>query len=127
MCLTNVCTVQDKKLKELFPTIPSLDTLHSLGMDGLKADVILVDTEKDKKLSMLKQLSAAFKGLSSNPALVIKKIASLVSFHWPEGEFNILLAKVEGVVCQAQSCKRKMLNKYLQSLYNFYTFPKMRI
>lgn len=105
--------MQDKKLKELFPTIPSLDTLQSLGMDGLKADIILVDTVKDKKLSMLKQLSAAFKGLSSNPALVIKKIASLVSFHWPEGEFKILLAKVEGVVCQAQSCKRKMLNKYL--------------
>ncbi|KAJ1688401.1 hypothetical protein LUZ63_019791 [Rhynchospora breviuscula] len=70
--------IPDKKLKELFPTIPSLDELQSLGLDGLKADIILVDTEKDKKLCMLKQLSAAFKGLSSNPALVIKKIASLV-------------------------------------------------
>ncbi|KAJ4821588.1 Protein kinase superfamily protein [Rhynchospora pubera] len=70
--------IPDKKLKELFPTIPSLDELQSLGLDGLKADIIVVDTEKDKKLCMLKQLSAAFKGLSSNPALVIKKIASLV-------------------------------------------------
>lgn len=70
--------IPDIKLKDLFPTIPSLDELQSLGMDGLKADIILVDTEKDKKLCMLKQLSAAFKGLSSNPALVIKKIASLV-------------------------------------------------
>jgi Ethylene-responsive protein kinase Le-CTR1 len=81
--------MQDKKLKELFPTIPSLDELQSLGMDGLKADIILVDTEKDKKLCMLKQLSAAFKGLSSNPALVIKKIASLVRFYWPKEEFNM--------------------------------------
>ena len=72
--------MQDKKLKELFDTIPSPDDLYSLGAEGLKADIILVDAEKDKKLSMLKQLSAALvKGLSTNPALLIKKIAGLVS------------------------------------------------
>lgn len=77
--------MQDKKLKELFDTIPSLDDLYSLGREGLKADAILVDAEKDKKLSMLKQLSiASVKGLNTNPALLIKKIAGLVSFlfHW---------------------------------------------
>lgn len=73
--------MQDKKLKELFHAIPSLDELYSLGLEGLKADIILVDAEKDKKLSKLKQLIVALvKGLNSNPALMIKKIAGLVSF-----------------------------------------------
>lgn len=72
--------MQDKKFKELFRTIPSPDELYSLGMEGLKADIILVDAEKDKKLSKLKQLIVALvKGLHSNPALMIKKIAVLVS------------------------------------------------
>ncbi|KAJ6830695.1 ATP binding protein [Iris pallida] len=70
--------IPDKKLKELFDAIPSLDDLYCLGVEGFKA-VILVDAEKDKKLSMLKQLSAALvKGLNTNPALLIKKIAGLV-------------------------------------------------
>ncbi|XP_008655169.1 uncharacterized isoform X3 [Zea mays] len=70
--------IPDKKLKETFPTIPSLDDLQTLEADGLKADIIIVDTERDKKVFMLKQLSAALvKGLSSSPALVIKKIAGL--------------------------------------------------
>lgn len=72
--------MQDKKFRELFNTIPSPDELYSLGLEGSKADIILVDFDKDKKLSMLKQLSAAMvKGLHANPALVIKKIAGLVS------------------------------------------------
>lgn len=72
--------MQDKKFKDLFRTIPSPDELYSLGMEGLKADIILVDAEKDKKLSKLKQLIVAVvKGLHSNPALMIKKIAVLVS------------------------------------------------
>jgi len=71
--------IPDKKLKESFPTIPSLDDLQALESDGLKADIIIVDTERDKKVFMLKQLSAALvKGLNSSPALVIKKIAGLV-------------------------------------------------
>ncbi|XP_042451148.1 dual specificity protein kinase shkD-like isoform X5 [Zingiber officinale] len=70
--------IPDRKIKELFSTIPSPDDLHSLGMEGFKADIILVDAEKDKKLSILKQLSAAMvKGLHNNPALLIKKIACL--------------------------------------------------
>jgi hypothetical protein len=72
--------IQDKKLKETFLTIPSLEDLQTLEADGLKADIIIVDIEKDKKIFMLKQLSAALvKGLNSSPALVIKKIAGLVS------------------------------------------------
>uniref|UniRef100_A0A0E0JMB1 Protein kinase domain-containing protein n=1 Tax=Oryza punctata TaxID=4537 RepID=A0A0E0JMB1_ORYPU len=71
--------IPDKKLKENFPTIPSLDDLQTLEADGLKADIIMVDAERDKKLFMLKQLSGALvKGLNSSPALVIKKIAGLV-------------------------------------------------
>lgn len=71
--------MQDKRLKELFDSIPSLDELHALGGEGYKADIILVDTEKDKKLSMLKQLIMALvKGLNSNPAAMIRKIAGLV-------------------------------------------------
>jgi hypothetical protein len=50
-----------------------------LGEEGFKADIILVDAEKDKKLSMLKQLIVALvKGLNSNPPAMIKKIAGLV-------------------------------------------------
>ena len=70
---------QDKRLKELFDTIPTLEELHALGGEGYRADIILVDAEKDKKLSMLKQLIVALvKGLNSNPAAMIKKIAGLV-------------------------------------------------
>ncbi|GKV17157.1 hypothetical protein SLEP1_g27693 [Rubroshorea leprosula] len=72
--------VLDKRLKDSFDRIPTLDELHALGGDGFKADIILVDAEKDKKLSMLKQLIVALvKGLNSNPAAMIKKIAGLVS------------------------------------------------
>lgn len=52
-----------------------MDELHALGEEGYRADIILVDLEKDKKLSMLKQLIVALvKGLNSNPAAIIKKI-----------------------------------------------------
>ncbi|KAF3444013.1 hypothetical protein FNV43_RR13703 [Rhamnella rubrinervis] len=72
--------VPEKRLKEIFDDIPTLDELHALGGEGFKSDIILVDSAKDKKLSMLKQLiSALVKGLNSNPAAMIKKIAGLVS------------------------------------------------
>ncbi|KAI7990009.1 hypothetical protein LOK49_LG13G01216 [Camellia lanceoleosa] len=48
--------VAERRLKELFDSIPSLDELHALYSEGLRADVIVVDN-KDKKLSMLKQLT----------------------------------------------------------------------
>ena len=71
--------MQGTRLKELFDSIPTLDELHALGGEGFGADIILVDSERDKKLSMLKQLIVALvKGLNSNPAAVIKKIAGLV-------------------------------------------------
>ncbi|KAL9322380.1 hypothetical protein ACSQ67_010433 [Phaseolus vulgaris] len=69
-----------KKTQGTFDNIPTLDELHALSGEGFKADIILVDSEKDKKLSMLKQLIVALvKGLNSNPAAIIKKIAGLVS------------------------------------------------
>ncbi|KAH9791339.1 protein kinase domain-containing protein [Citrus sinensis] len=71
---------EDKRLKELFDSIPTVDELHALGGEGHRADIILVDSKKDKKLSMLKQLIVALvKGLNSNPAAMIKKIAGLVA------------------------------------------------
>ena len=71
--------MQDRRFKELFDTIPSLDELYALGSEGLRAYVILVDADKDKKLSMLKQLIATLvRGLNSNPPAVVKKIAGLV-------------------------------------------------
>ncbi|KAL0914795.1 hypothetical protein M5K25_015176 [Dendrobium thyrsiflorum] len=75
---------KDKKLKDLFDAIPTPGDLYAPGAEGLKADIILVDAEKDKKLFMLKHLSAALvKGLNNNPALLIKKIDGLVSFPFP--------------------------------------------
>jgi hypothetical protein len=72
--------LQEKILKECFETIPSPDDLYSLGIEGFKAEIILVDLERDKKLSALKQLCTALaKGLNSNPAAMIKKVAGLVS------------------------------------------------
>ncbi|CAA3016534.1 serine threonine- kinase EDR1-like isoform X1 [Olea europaea subsp. europaea] len=72
--------VPDKKLKELYEDIPTLEELHALELEGFRAEVILVDAVKDKKLSMLKQLIVTLvKGLNANPAAMIKKIAGLVS------------------------------------------------
>lgn len=68
---------------ELYEDIPTLEEIHDLELQGLRADVILVDLLKDKKLSMLKQLIVALvKGLAANPAAMIKKIAGLVSISW---------------------------------------------
>uniref|UniRef100_A0A1D1Y907 non-specific serine/threonine protein kinase n=2 Tax=Anthurium amnicola TaxID=1678845 RepID=A0A1D1Y907_9ARAE len=92
--------IPDKKLKELFDTIPAPDDLYLLGVEGLKAEVIVVDMEKDKKLSMLKQLSAALvKGPNSNPASIIKKIAGLVSdfYRRPNSELSPAKSALEGI------------------------------
>lgn len=71
--------MQEKRLKDTFDEIPTVEELLALRAEGFKADIILVDTAKDKKLSMLKQLIMALvKGLNSNPAAMIKKIAGLV-------------------------------------------------
>ncbi|KAJ8499223.1 hypothetical protein OPV22_009775 [Ensete ventricosum] len=122
--------IPDKKLKELFDTIPSPDDLHSLGMEGFKADIILMDAEKDKKLSMLKQLSAAMvKGLHNNPALLIKKIAGLVfdfykrpnserspakaavedASHWMENKGIQLLGQIKHGSCRPRAILFKVL------------------
>nr|XP_018681008.1 PREDICTED: U-box domain-containing protein 51-like isoform X2 [Musa acuminata subsp. malaccensis] len=92
--------IPDKKLKELFDTIPSPDELFSLGMEMSMADIILVDAERDKKLSMLKQLSAAMvKGIYANPALVIRKIAGLVFdfYKRPNSELSPAKASVDDI------------------------------
>ncbi|XP_047331169.1 probable serine/threonine-protein kinase SIS8 [Impatiens glandulifera] len=68
------------RLRQLDTSIPSLDGIFSLDSEDIIADIILVDAEKDKKLSMLKQLAVTLvKGLDSNPSILTKKIAGLVS------------------------------------------------
>ncbi|VYS60809.1 unnamed protein product [Arabidopsis thaliana] len=72
--------IPDNRLKQLFNNIPTLEDLHALGDEGLKADVILVDFQKDKKLFRQKQLiTKLVSGLNSKPATIIKKIAGLVA------------------------------------------------
>ncbi|XP_076938001.1 serine/threonine-protein kinase CTR1-like [Bidens hawaiensis] len=69
----------EKRLKEKFDMIPSLEELHVLESEGFKVNVIVVDMQKDKKVSMLPQLALTLaNGLTSNPAAVIKKIGGLV-------------------------------------------------
>ncbi|KAK9676954.1 hypothetical protein RND81_11G112500 [Saponaria officinalis] len=88
----------DKKLKEMFGRLPTLDELSALENDGYRADIILVDGLRDKKLHMLKQLvTALVKGLNSNPAAVIKKIAGLVSdlYKRPNTESSPVKASLE--------------------------------
>ncbi|XP_016545273.1 RAF proto-oncogene serine/threonine-protein kinase isoform X3 [Capsicum annuum] len=90
--------VPEKRLKECFEDIPTLDELHALELEGLGADVILVDAKKDKKLSMLKQLIVTLvKGLNSNPAAMIKKIAGLVAdvYKRPNSELSHAKASLE--------------------------------
>ncbi|KAL3821412.1 hypothetical protein ACJIZ3_007317 [Penstemon smallii] len=90
--------VPDKKLKELYEDIPTLEELQVLELEGLRADVILVDAAKDKKLHMLKQLIVTLvKGLNSNPAAMIKKIAGLVSdfYKRPNSELSPKKASLE--------------------------------
>lgn len=83
--------IPEKNLKEIFDTIPSPDDLYALGVESHRSELILVDAERDKKLSMLKQLVVALvRGLNSNPAAVIKKIAGLVSdfYKRPSSELS---------------------------------------
>ncbi|CAK9133223.1 unnamed protein product [Ilex paraguariensis] len=86
--------IPEKRLKEQFDNIPTLEELNALGLERLRADVILVHAEKDKKLCMLKQLIMALvKGLTSNPAAVIKKIAGLVSDFYKRPNVELSPAK----------------------------------
>ncbi|XP_049347135.1 serine/threonine-protein kinase EDR1-like [Solanum verrucosum] len=90
--------VPEKRLKERFEDIPTLDELHALELEGFGADVILVDAKKDKKLTMLKQLTITLvKGLNASPAAMIKKIAGLVSdvYKRPNSEISHAKAALE--------------------------------
>lgn len=119
--------IPEKGLKDLFDDIPTLDQLYDLEFEGFKADIILVDAEKDKKLFMLKQLIVALvKGLRSNPAAMIKKIATLVSDFYKRPNLepkhmdvgNLVLTENQGVQLLGQikhgSCRpRAILFKVL--------------
>lgn len=85
--------IPEKRLKEVFGNIPTMDELYALAGEH-RADVILVDAEKDKKLSWLKQLIMTLvKGLKSNPAAMIKKIAGLVSDFYKRQNSELSPAK----------------------------------
>ncbi|KAL9262224.1 putative serine/threonine-protein kinase SIS8 [Drosera capensis] len=72
--------IPDTRLKDKFDRLPALDELLALEAEGFRADIIFVDAQRDKKLSMLKQLIITLvKGLNSYPAAIVKKIAALVS------------------------------------------------
>ena len=61
-----------------------------MDSEGFAPNVILVDTNKDKKLSMMKQLALTLvKGLSSSPTAMIKKIAGLVCLHY--ASFHLII------------------------------------
>ncbi|KAG6419247.1 hypothetical protein SASPL_121463 [Salvia splendens] len=90
----------ERRFKELFDTIPSIDELQALDADGLRPNVILVDARKDKKLSMLKQLAVTLvRGLNPNPAAIIKKLAGLVCdfFKRPKLEPDHVRGALEAV------------------------------
>ncbi|KAG5402412.1 hypothetical protein IGI04_017019 [Brassica rapa subsp. trilocularis] len=60
----------------LFKSIPTLEELRALGDEGLKADVIVVDLDKDNKIKWLKKLAIVLE--RSNPAKAVKIIGDLV-------------------------------------------------
>lgn len=69
--------IPEKWFKQRFDDIPTLDELLALEAEGFKADIILVDSAKDKKLSMLKQLIAAqVRGLNSNAQVCVEFVLS---------------------------------------------------
>ncbi|CAA0823663.1 Mitogen activated protein kinase kinase kinase-related [Striga hermonthica] len=90
----------ERRFKELFDTIPTIDELQAMDAEGIRPNVILVDAGKDKKLSMLKQLAITLvRGLNSNPAAMIKKIAALVCdfFRRPKSEPDYVKGALEEV------------------------------
>ncbi|KAL5989669.1 hypothetical protein ACLOJK_010562, partial [Asimina triloba] len=106
--------IPEKRIKDHFDNIPSPDELWSLGMEGHKADIILVDTEKDKKLASLRQLTVALvKGLSSNPAAMIKKIAGLVFdvYKRPNSELSPAKSSQEELIHAAETCGVQLLSQ----------------
>ncbi|CAH8385369.1 unnamed protein product [Eruca vesicaria subsp. sativa] len=68
-------TDDDDRFK-LFKSIPTLEELHALGGEGLEADVIIVDLDKDNKIKRLTKLAIA--EVHSNPTKAIQIIGELV-------------------------------------------------
>ncbi|XP_057860155.1 serine/threonine-protein kinase CTR1 isoform X2 [Cryptomeria japonica] len=108
-----------KTLKEQFDTIPSPEELSALGPEGVRADAILVDSEKDIKLAKLKELTVALvKGLSSNPALIIRKIAEVVSdfYGGPVSEAGVGKYLIDDGASLADSFEFQLLGKIKNGL-----------
>uniref|UniRef100_A0A7N0TZQ8 non-specific serine/threonine protein kinase n=1 Tax=Kalanchoe fedtschenkoi TaxID=63787 RepID=A0A7N0TZQ8_KALFE len=106
--------VPEKRLKELFSCVPTLDELSALEDEDVKPDIILVDTNKDKKLLMLKELAVALvRGLKSNPSAIIRKIARLVSdfYKQPSAEPSPRKAELEESFVIADKGGVKMLGQ----------------
>eukprot|EP00252_Welwitschia_mirabilis_P027989 TRINITY_DN9886_c0_g1_i1.p1 TRINITY_DN9886_c0_g1~~TRINITY_DN9886_c0_g1_i1.p1 ORF type:complete len:856 (-),score=182.72 TRINITY_DN9886_c0_g1_i1:397-2964(-) len=120
----------DQRLKARYTTVPTLDELSALASEGIRADPILVDAEKDKRVAKLKQYTiASVKGLSSNATLAIKKIAEVVCefyggphveagpsklsaeemFSFSENQGVILLGQMKNKSCRPRALLFKVL------------------
>ncbi|KAL8140442.1 hypothetical protein V2J09_006463 [Rumex salicifolius] len=81
----------DRRLKQMFHRLPTLEELSQLEAEGFRADVIVVDSQKDHKLLRLKQLiTALLIGLHSNPSAIIKKISGVVSDYYKQPNLESL-------------------------------------
>ncbi|CAI9087273.1 OLC1v1021308C1 [Oldenlandia corymbosa var. corymbosa] len=102
----------ERRFKEFYDTIPTLDELQYLESEGFRPNVILVDSNKDKKLLMLKQLALTLvKRPSSSPAVAIKKIAALVSDFYKSSNMEASMPK-DGL----EEVRRQLENHGIQML-----------
>ncbi|KAF9619162.1 hypothetical protein IFM89_005176 [Coptis chinensis] len=105
--------IPEKNLKEIFDnTIPSPDDLYALGVEGHRSEIILVDANRDKKLSMLKQLIVAlvsdfYKRPSSE--LSPAKAAMDESSHMFENRGGQLLGQIRHGSCRPRAILFKVL------------------
>ncbi|WZZ55854.1 hypothetical protein YC2023_055961 [Brassica napus] len=105
----------------LFKSIPTLEELRALGDEGLKADVIVVDLDKDNKIKRLKKLAIVL--VRSNPAKAVKIIGDLARDFYklaasrstsktrqPLGSYGFpLLGQISHGSCHAQAILFKVL------------------
>ena len=94
---------QDDRLNH-FKSIPTLEELRALGDEGLKADVIVVDLDKDNKIKWLKKLAIVLE--RSNPAKAVKIIGDLVRI--PTKIYIISFA----CTTNSGSCNANLISEY---------------
>lgn len=108
-----------KILKARFDSIPTPEELRAMGPEAVRADAILVDSDRDIKLAKLKEFTvAAVKGLSSNPAVVIRKIAEVVSdfYGGPLSEASAAKLFLDEIPSAADNFEFQLLGKIKNGL-----------